>query len=81
MSELFAKLQAPTEDRGGRATASLKALLKRWGYRFDGPERVIIESMSGVEIWVRKSGRGDSAIFEKQLNEGGLTNAVSTAGP
>lgn len=67
MSELSSKLEWPASTHGTKARATLAQLRNRWGELLEEREGLVrLTSMGGPEWWRRVSGRGESALYERE---------------
>lgn len=57
------KLEPQRRSSGGKAQATRKQLLARWGSAEAGRERITIDTIGGREVWRRVSGD----VFEQEV--------------
>lgn len=64
MSDFAEKFEQRRPSTAGRAQASRKQLLSRWGSRQVDAGTIEIDSMGRRELWLRVGGSGD--VFEQE---------------
>lgn len=65
MSDFADKLAPVRPSAGGRAQASRKKLLERWGSREDVAGVITVDTIGGRELWRRMKGTTD--MFEQEV--------------
>lgn len=63
MSDIAAKLEQRPRPREGKAQATRKQLLARWGSREANAKTITIDTMGGREVWRCVSGD----VFEQEV--------------
>lgn len=65
MSDLAEKLEQRRPSHDGKATATRKQLLARYGAKQQDERTVVIDTMGGREVWRRVGAGGD--VFEQEV--------------